>query len=55
MMYILYNSTKHLTQVQVIILLYFISRPLMTHEVAVYDIVMCRHTVQIYSLSNLGL
>jgi len=32
------------SQVQAIILLYFIPRLLITHEVAVYDIFRCRHT-----------
>jgi len=32
----------------------FIARLLLTHKVAVYDIFLCRHTVQMYSLRSLS-
>jgi len=55
MMYILqFNENTH---VQAIVPVYFIPRLIMMHdwhEVTIYDIILCWHTLQIYSLRSLS-
>jgi len=52
MVYILQfnENTKH----NAIILLNFIPCLLLTHEVTVYDIFLCRHSVQMYTLRSVS-
>ena len=54
MVYVQFNeNTKH-TFRRLYCYIYFIPRLLLTHKVTVYDIFLCRHTVQMYSLRSLS-